>query len=425
MKKIVRSSHRCILVISLALTSVIILSYIPVFKHVFSTGTTIITNRSIANSPSFPNQEITDPVRDWIDMKNKSYTQDGDPSTDIASVDYYSDGKTLDVILWLYHPFQVNSSNLKNEEVNYGMYIDADFNERTGFEGIEYKFEIGWNNQSKKWTKILEKWSYSGGTMVLDNQNQTISYTNFSKKDAHYVRLSVDLDVMLSPEKYKAIFYGEVRRQGSLITDFTRMVAIPPLELDVSTSPNSIELRKGESKTIEVQVNTTQGYEPTVNLNATAQSKYIVLDFTKNDTSLNHDYTLRVPSYGIATIPLTISSTENATLGPQTIFIFANSSFPPEHLVKAKSIQKPNRDPLLPEGLTIENIFTQSSLLVTLQEPLTWIDYVSNFWDKLGEPLIFVTGIITGYIGPWVFGRVRERLKNRKNKESVRDFRDQ
>ena len=67
----------------------------------FSTGTPTITNRSIANSPSFPNQEITDPVRDSIDMKNKSYTQDGDRSTDIESVDYYSDGKTLNAILWL------------------------------------------------------------------------------------------------------------------------------------------------------------------------------------------------------------------------------------------------------------------------------------------------------------------------------------
>jgi hypothetical protein len=410
--KIVQTSHRYIVVTSCVLISVIILSYIPVLECVFSTGTAISTDRSIDNSPSFPNQEIIDSVRDWIYMKNGSYTQDGDRSTDIESVDYYSDGKTLNAILWLYHPFQVNQSNLKNEEVDYGMYIDADFDDRTGFQGIEYKFEIGWNNQSKKWTKVLEKWSYFGDTIVLDNQ--TISYTNFSKKDAHYVRLSVDLDAMLSPKKYKVIFYGEVRRQGDLITDFTRMVAIPPLELIVSTSPNSVELRKGESKTIEVKVNTTQGYEPTVNLNATSQSKHLALDFTKNDTSLNREYTLRIPSYGIATIPLTITSTENATLGPHTLFIFANSSFPPEHLIKAKSLQEPTRDPLLPAALTSENIFTQSSLLVTLIEPLTWIDHVGDFWDKLGEPLSFVTGIITGHIGPWVFIKIRERLKNRK-----------
>ena len=69
---------------------------------------------------------------------------------------------------------------------------------------------------------------------------------------------------------------------------------------------------------------------------------------------------------------------------------------------------------MLPAGLTIENIFTQSSLLVTLKEPLTWIDFVSDFWDKLGEPLSFVTGIIMGHIGPWAFIKIRERLKNRK-----------
>jgi hypothetical protein len=95
MMKIVQTSHRCIVATSLVLTLVIILSYIPVFKYVFSTGTPTITSMSIANSPSFPNQEITDPVRDWIDMKNKSYTQAGDRSTDIESVYYYSMEKPL------------------------------------------------------------------------------------------------------------------------------------------------------------------------------------------------------------------------------------------------------------------------------------------------------------------------------------------
>jgi hypothetical protein len=78
--------------------------------------------------------------------------------------------------------------------------------------------------------------------------------------------LWADLDAMLSPNKYKVVFYGEVRREGSLRTDFTRSVAIPPLELTVSTSPNSVEFRKGDQATIEVRVNSTQGYGPTVNL---------------------------------------------------------------------------------------------------------------------------------------------------------------
>ena len=49
-----------------------------------------------------------------------------------------------------------------NEEVDYGMFIDADFDNKTGWGGIDYKVELGWDNQSKVWNKVLEKWSYFG-----------------------------------------------------------------------------------------------------------------------------------------------------------------------------------------------------------------------------------------------------------------------
>jgi hypothetical protein len=398
-----------VLLSSIVLISTVIGVNSSLVKTAFPT--TSDSERNIASSPSFSNQEILDPDLDWIHMKNKSHTRYGDYSTNIESVDYHSNGKTLDAILWLYFPFQVNQSRL-NEEVNYGMYIDADFNQRTGYGGIEYKFELSWNSQSKNWTKVLEKWSHFGETIVLDNQ--TTPYTNFSKKDAHYVTLSADLDSMLYPKKYEVVFYGEVKRDGYLITDFTRMVAIPPLELAVSSSPNSVELRKGETRTIEVKVNTTQGYEPTINLNTTSQSKYLISDFTQNDTSPDRNYTLRIPSYGIATTPLTIASTENAPIGPYTLFIFANSSFPPEQFIESRSPQESRASSgLLPaSALTSENIFTQYSLLVTVREPLTLIDHIGNLWDKVGQPIAFVTGIIIGHVGPWIYTKIRERWKN-------------
>jgi hypothetical protein len=363
-------------------------------------------------SPSFSNIEIIDPKIDWIDLDTRNFTKGGDRSTDMESVNYFSDGKTLNATLWLYFPFKMQP-RLSDENVNYGMYIDADFDESTGFGGIDYKVEIGWNNQSKQWTKVLEKWSHFGEAEVLDNQ--TISPNSFSKAGAHYVRLSADLDAMLSPKKYKVVFYGEVRREGSMRTDFTRTVAIPPLELTVSTSPNSVELKKGEQKTIEVRVNTTQGYEPTVNLYAKSQSKNIIFDFTQNDTSNIPIFTLRIPSYGIATTPLAITSSENASIGPYTLFIFANSSFPPEEFIKPKSFTQKSTSNFLPSSAReFENIFTQSSLVATLREPLTTIDHISDFWNKLGAPISFIYGILAG-ISPWIFTKIRERMKNNRN----------
>lgn len=324
----------CLMLISIIVLSTCLLLY----KDKFAIAPIVYAFTSpAAGSPSFPNHEIIDAKLDWIDMKTRNYTKGGDRSTDIESVDYFSDGKSLNATLWLYFPFKVQPRS-SDENVNYGMYVDSDYDESTGYGGIDYKVEIGWNNQSKQWTKVVEKWSHFGESVVLSNQ--TLPYSTFSKQGAHYVQLSVDLEHMLWPKKYKVIFYGEVNRGGSYRTDFTRWVAIPPLELTVSTSPKSVELKKGEQKTIEIRINTTQGYEPTVNLEATSQSKNILFDFTHNDTKLVPVYKLRIPSYGIATIPLTISSSDYASIGPHTLFIFANSSFPLEELVKPSPLLK-------------------------------------------------------------------------------------
>jgi hypothetical protein len=398
---------RSVVGILFAIVLLLILLYIIDFKEVFTTTFATTISNNITNLPSFPNQEILDSRTDWIDLKTRSFTKAGDRTTDIESVDYFSDGNNLGAILWLYFPVK-SQPNPINEEVDYGMYIDADFDDKTGYGGIEYKVEISWDNETKEWRKVLEKWSHYGETLTV--QNQTIPFANFSKEGEHYVVLSADLNAMLSPKRYKAIFYGEVRREGSLRTDFTRWVAIPPLELTLASSPNSVDLRKGEEKTIEVKVNTTQGYEPTVNLNATSHSKHIILDFTQNDTINVPVYALRIPSYGIATIPLTITSSKDASVGPYTLFIFANSSFPSEEFIEPKSFTQRRTSGIVPTSISSENIFTESTLLVTLQDPLTLIDHISDFWNKVGGPMSFIYGILAG-ISPWLYTRIKERVK--------------
>ena len=131
------------------------------------------TESSGVDSPSFSIQESIDPKLDWINLNTREFDRDGDRSTDIESIDYYSDGKTLSAILWLYFPFKPNPSP-SYQNVNYGMYINSDFDDETGFGGIDYKIEISWNNQSKNWTKVVEKWSHFGESIVLDKQNNPI-----------------------------------------------------------------------------------------------------------------------------------------------------------------------------------------------------------------------------------------------------------
>lgn len=98
-------------------------------------------------------------------------------------------------------------------------------------------------------------------------------------------------------------------------------MTVPPPELIITTSPPSLEIRNGEQKSIEVRINSTQGYEPLVTLNAIGDSNSVRLSF-------EHNKTLRVPSFGLATVPLIIAPSEAPT-GPHTIFLFANFTPPP------------------------------------------------------------------------------------------------
>ncbi len=109
-------------------------------------------------------------------MTTKEITNKGFRSSDILSVDYFSDGKFLNVTLWLFLPFQQYPSP---KEVDYGMFIDSDFDSKTGFGGMDYKVEIQWNQTSKSWDYVIESWSLYGDKKVIEKK---IIIPNFMKK---------------------------------------------------------------------------------------------------------------------------------------------------------------------------------------------------------------------------------------------------
>jgi hypothetical protein len=72
-----------------------------------------------------------------------------------------------------------------------------------------------------------------------------------------------------------------------------------------------------------------------------------------------------------------------------------------------------NISPLLPGSqVKSQNVITQSTVGVTVEEPLTYVDKISDVWNKLGNPIIFSYGILAG-LSPWIFGKLKERLKKK------------
>jgi hypothetical protein len=211
------------------------------------------------------------------------------------------------------------------------------------------------------------------------------NYTGFFEKSksggnegggGDYVTLYADLNKMFSPTRYKVLFYAEDVKGLKWIMDSSKWIYIPPPEFVITTLPQSVDLRQGDSITIEVQVNSTKGFEPSFQLYAVYPSSssppsslpnqqqqqqlkqqqyaykipitaYASPADNSNDIKLDFRLNnLHIPSQGEATAPVTISSMPNALLSPHTLFIVGNFTFPSEEFFA---------QPLLPTSEKIKN----------------------------------------------------------------------
>lgn len=352
----------------------------------------------LAESPQFQEQQIFDIRKDWVNMKTMGSNNTEFSVPDITSVDYYSDGKSLNATLWLFDQFKEQPASFK--EVDYGMFMDADFNSKTGFGGIDYKVEVGWDNDTKMWSKRIEKWGH------LDTYQKTIdnitNHTGFFEKNKNYVTLSVNLDKILNPQKYKVIFYADSRKaNGELIIDYTRYVAIPPIELTSYTVPNSVELTQGETKNIVIRLNSTLGYVPLVDVKAEISDKKITPAFESSNSNAISNFT--VPSDGKGIIRLKISAEKDAPLGPSILLISANSDFPPEELLKIGNVK----------SVPSNNIDSKSTVSLLINKEPDDIEKISNLWGKIGDFTSFVYGILAG-ASPFIYTLLKKKLVKEK-----------
>jgi hypothetical protein len=110
----------------------------------------------------------------------------------------------------------------------------------------------------------------------------------------------------------------------------------------------------------------------------------------------------------MATTPITVKTLQNSIVGPYTLIIFANSTFPSEQLID--DIGANNNSNLVPD--ITGSIFAQSKILVTILEPPTWDENIKNFWNNIGGPTSFLYGIIAGLV-PWIYNSIKNKKKKR------------
>jgi hypothetical protein len=367
-----------------------------------------------ADSPSFPIQQIFDDVEDWnISVNSSEIAKSTDVAedssdcaksfeyipSDITTVNYYSDGKYLYATLWLSSPLEEFVNNLTSRE--YVIYVDVKSVYDAGIS--DYGSGISWRNSSDSWTKELYEYSAIGDRWkylkIMPNN------TGFFERGNNYVSLSLDLELINLPEEYTVIFAtaDTFRKNNNVYCNFldnTGFFSVPPPQYNITTSQNSLFLKKGQEKTIELRMKSDANFNSYSYLSKN-QIKGLEVGLSPTQLSL--------PSNGITTSLIHIKALENATVGPYTLSI-KSSVYPNETLSSGFAKLKENLPHSIPGGIT--------DLTVIVEEPLGVLDYVNNALNMWGAPIreffAIVTTISGAGISGWIINKIRLRRKRKR-----------
>lgn len=382
----------------------------------FITTTIIIPlyHEVFAASPAFNRQEITDDFHDGIHLNimGQSQTKDDyigilDESTDIQKITYFSNGTVLTATLWLASGFEEKpSANRSNVAVIYGILIDADYNQETGKEGVDYQIEIQWSNETQTWNKGIIEYSSPVHNRTYDIEE---NYTGFYKNDEKYVLVSLNLDEILSPNPYKAMFYaGYIYNNSDMKIDLSTWVDISPPVYSISTLPDPVIVRQGEQKIIGAQLKSTTGFVPDViEFMPVENYSSIELEFIRDN--------LNKSSYGIEPAPFKIVVPTNAQVGQYIIPIRANistgSTFPYYKFIEISNVNLPSNST---EILTKGHKIALANLTISVVEPLSIEEQLKDFWSVYGGPINLTLAGLAGGLSTYLI----DSLKSRKKKES-------
>jgi hypothetical protein len=368
-----------------------------------------------ALSPAFGRQEIANPWYHWNDMQSGEETNLGPEYTNIHSVTYSSDGRFLNSTLWFPSLSGLTSSNGKPsaDVIAYGIMIDADLNSDSGFQGVDYELQISWNNDTKTWTQTLIEYASDGNSRRISPAADDTNFTGFTEKDKNYVKLDLDLKSILYPPRYRIFFYAYSLENNnkSWLLDAVRWIYVPPPEFSMSTSPATLDITAGDKGSIELNVNSTTGFQPTVYLNIPYLPANIGVEYE------NGNKTLKMPIYNVAKSNLVINSAANTKPGLHTVDVFGTVVFQPQYF------KPPFSDS--PIIINPENITTKTSFNIKVQKALEPLEKVQQMWNQIGGVFSFVYVPAVAIVG-WVLTkhakkRQERSRERRKSKHSNSD----
>jgi hypothetical protein len=376
------------------------LIYIWIFYFIFSC--LLVTPQYSFASSSFSRQDVVDPSDDWVNMANITNQQLNVESlfqpADIRGVNFFSNGKILNATIWIDGTFR-EMPPAEFGRVSYGAYIDADFNEKTGLRGVDYRVETMRENGSQSWSRVFEEWSTSGEPRQIDTID---NHTGFSKEGERFVTIYADLEAMGSPDRFRIVFFAETdnglpleQPESRWYADYTNWIFLPPPDFALSTIPEFVTLDQGGNENIAIQIKSTTGTEPTIYLSPEPSNTIEPLNLTSN--------VVHMPPFGMATTGLHIVAKPNAEPGSHLIFLRALATFPSESIIEGDAnradsttnASKPPEVKSLEEALQklgsqdVEQIL---SFPFEIKKPVTLLEQIPMIWDRWGNLVSFILG---------------------------------
>lgn len=360
---------------------------------------------SYSVSPSFTRQEIIDRDDDWQRFRFPSGCDLNNPivhrlysAPGIIAVSYYSDGKTINGTIMLSHSLKDKDSL---SPTVYHMVIQPYFYYDTpsGHAGT-YTDEIYFDPETEKWVRwVYEKFS-NGENREIDRY--VYNNTEFLDKNERFVSFSLDLDLISSPKEYLLSFATivgtNINGERCSLKDDTYWYQIPVPRFGFFSSHNSIELRPGENKNIELKITSPLKREGDSNVNLSAKN----IDELKISP---HTASMNIPGEASDSIIFNIKALED--LKDEDLPITRT-------LIMDLKITIPDFTKQL-GGLNIKsNSLTNtisesfSNLTITILNRLTFEEQFIEFWKTYGPIISLVGGGFAAGFAALVFNRFKK-----------------
>ena len=371
-----------------------------------------------------PRKEIMDDLKDvkiisletGEVVQNRSLNTLSTSALDVQRVAFFEKMNQLNSTMWVGDNL-LSSNDINNiSSIAYGILIDGDRDSSTGKEGVDYQLELQWINSTsslnlQNWNKLLLEYSSLGQYKIIDLRQNYTGYPSFEGKNNNYVVFSLDMGKISVSPAYRMMFYNLVSyNDGTIGIDLTNWINIPDDAFTISTSPEEITLRKGETKTIGLQILSSSG----------KISAITDLSDLENYTSLNvelinqNDNLTNSTIGGSTTEPIQIgiSAPEDAKIGIHTIPVTANISFGSNF--PSNFIEFQNKYPIFidTKGYEIKN----GNFTVNVIEPLTFQEELKNFWSAYGSMITLIMAGFAGGLSTLFFEYIKERKNKNKNK---------